>query len=132
MISSPSRPNPNKSKDEIDVDMKAQILRILSKSFESVCRPFQVRVEQVVTSQTEIVTLFRLVNLLDFYNRTILKVVADDCLLIVTIQNTKKQTLQILFELIQKQSDALQLNPPLPPLDLSPPQLEQVMNRNRT
>ena len=134
-VSSPSRPSisnlgRSKEKEEIDPDTKTQIMRILSKSFESVCRPFQVRVEQVINSQSEIVTLFRLVNLFDFYMRTILKIVAEDCLLIATIQNSKKQTMQLLFDLIQKQSDFLQVNPPLPPLDLSPPQLvHQTVNQ---
>jgi len=50
------------------------IVRVLSQSFEGICRPFQVRVQQVLTETqraNEVEVIYRIANLLDFFQKTI-------------------------------------------------------------
>lgn len=48
-----------------------QVQDILGHITEGVCRPFKVRVEQVLVSEQDAVTLYKLNNLLKFYHNTI-------------------------------------------------------------
>lgn len=44
---------------------------ILDRIFEGVCRPFKVRVEQVLQSQPSLVISYKLCNTLEFYSHTV-------------------------------------------------------------
>lgn len=50
---------------------------VLDRIFEGACRPFKVRVEQVLQSQPSLIVSYRLSNTLDFYCHTV------SCLIIV-------------------------------------------------
>ena len=44
---------------------------VLDRIFEGVCRPFKVRVEQVLQSQPNIIISYKLSNTLEFYRYTV-------------------------------------------------------------
>lgn len=44
---------------------------VLDRVFEGVCRPFKVRVEQVLQSQPGLLLSYKLSNLLEFYSYTV-------------------------------------------------------------
>lgn len=44
---------------------------VLDRIFEGVCRPFKVRVEQVLQSQPSLIIAFKLSNTLEFYSYTV-------------------------------------------------------------
>lgn len=44
---------------------------VLDRIFEGVCRPFKVRVEQVLQSQPSIIISYKLSNTLEFYSYTV-------------------------------------------------------------
>lgn len=44
---------------------------VLDRIFEGVCRPFKVRVEQVLQSQPSLIISYKLSNTLDFYSYTV-------------------------------------------------------------
>lgn len=44
---------------------------VLDRIFEGVCRPFKVRVEQVLQSQPSIMVSYKLSNTLEFYSCTV-------------------------------------------------------------
>lgn len=44
---------------------------VLDRIFEGVCRPFKVRVEQVLQSQPSLIISYKLSNILEFYSYTV-------------------------------------------------------------
>lgn len=44
---------------------------VLDRIFEGVCRPFKVRVEQVLQSQPSLIIAYKLSNTLEFYSHTV-------------------------------------------------------------
>lgn len=44
---------------------------VLDRIFEGVCRPFKVRVEQVLQSQPSLIIAYKLCNTLEFYSYTV-------------------------------------------------------------
>lgn len=44
---------------------------VLDRIFEGVCRPFKVRVEQVLQSQPSLIISYKLSNTLEFYSYTV-------------------------------------------------------------
>lgn len=44
---------------------------VLDRIFEGVCRPFKVRVEQVLQSQPSLIIAYKLSNTLEFYSYTV-------------------------------------------------------------
>lgn len=51
----------------------ADLSFVLDRVFEGVCRPFKVRVEQVLQSQPGLLLSYKLSHLLDFYRCTVSK-----------------------------------------------------------
>jgi hypothetical protein len=49
------------------------------------CRPLRVRLEQVLVSQHEPVTLYKLTNLLKFYETTIKQLLPNECQLVLVL-----------------------------------------------
>lgn len=50
---------------------EADLKFVLDRIFEGVCRPFKVRVEQVLQSQPSLIIAYKLSNTLDFYSYTV-------------------------------------------------------------
>lgn len=50
---------------------EADLTFVLDRIFEGVCRPFKVRVEQVLQSQPSLIIAYKLINTLEFYSYTV-------------------------------------------------------------
>lgn len=59
----------NKEKTEDDLTF------VLDRIFEGVCRPFKVRVEQVLQSQPNLIISYKLSNTLEFYSHTVSSII---------------------------------------------------------
>lgn len=54
-----------------DSGKSADLTFVLDRIFEGVCRPFKVRVEQVLQSQPNLIVSYKLNNTLEFYSHTV-------------------------------------------------------------
>lgn len=53
------------------VKSESDLTFVLDRIFEGVCRPFKVRVEQVLQSHSNLIVSYKLNNTLDFYSYTV-------------------------------------------------------------
>ena len=51
--------------------IESDLTFVLDRIFEGVCRPFKVRVEQVLQSQPSLIVAYKLSNTLEFYSYTV-------------------------------------------------------------
>ncbi|PVD24289.1 hypothetical protein C0Q70_14760 [Pomacea canaliculata] len=87
---------------------------------EGICRPFKVRVEQVLVSEQEAVTLYKLDNLLKFYHNTISQIVAADSAVLITITEVQDLSHRMFFNSLTCHANRLLDKVDLPPADLGP------------
>ena len=100
---------------------KSIIFEILNHIMEGVCRPFKVRVEQVITSESLPPVLFRIANLLKFYRDTLSSLFdAKDAIVIITIDEMNQLSYQLFFNNLTNHGSKLAEKIDLPPPDLSP------------
>lgn len=100
---------------------KAIIFEILNHVMEGVCRPFKVRVEQVITSESTPPILFRIANLLKFYGDTLSNLFTKpDAVVISTIEEMRQLSCQLFFNTLSNHGSKLSDKIDLPPPDLSP------------
>ncbi|XP_058966110.1 conserved oligomeric Golgi complex subunit 6 [Pocillopora verrucosa] len=93
---------------------------ILSHITEGVCRPFKVRVEQVIVSEPGAVMLFSLANILKFYGTTIGSLIDEDASVTVTILDMNALALKMFYNSLNCHASKLLEKIELPPPDLSP------------
>lgn len=60
-----------KSLDGDSGKTESDLMFVLDRIFEGVCRPFKVRVEQVLQSQPSLIISYKLSNTLEFYTYTV-------------------------------------------------------------
>ncbi|KAL9964607.1 hypothetical protein ACROYT_G028269 [Oculina patagonica] len=102
---------------------------ILSHITEGVCRPFKVRVEQVIVSEPGAVMLFSLANILKFYGTTIGSLIDEDAAVTVTILDMNALALKMFFNSLNCHASKLLEKIELPPPDLSPTEsLKETMS----
>lgn len=63
--------------------IEADLTFVLDRIFEGVCRPFKVRVEQVLQSQPSLIVSYKLSNTLEFYSYTVSKLCLSSDILVV-------------------------------------------------
>lgn len=109
---------------------KEKISLLLSKSFDKVCKPFQQRVSTVLDSHPGMVTVFRLANLLDFYSRTVVKMIPPESPFVsMCLNECKRNALSEFYQSISQQLNKLLETPPTPPPSLAPPSaIHQILN----
>lgn len=69
-----SRQNEDHSSKSLHSDFgkaESDLTFVLDRIFEGVCRPFKVRVEQVLQSQPSLIISYKLSNTLEFYSYTV-------------------------------------------------------------
>lgn len=72
LIETGSAANPfNKNVENDFGKIEADLTFVLDRIFEGVCRPFKVRVEQVLQSQPSLIISYKLSNTLEFYSYTV-------------------------------------------------------------
>ncbi|KAL3852068.1 hypothetical protein ACJMK2_015756 [Sinanodonta woodiana] len=95
-----------------------QIQDALGHITEGVCRPFKVRVEQVLVSEQDAVTLYKLNNLLKFYHNTIGQIISTDAALLGTISEIQDLSHRMFFNSLNCHANKLLDKVELPPPDL--------------
>jgi len=99
---------------------------ILDKVFEGVCRPFKVRVEQVLTTvpgtiAPSLLLTFRVGALLNFYLQTVGHFIKPEAALSTTITECKDLAQRTFYDILKAKGDKLVRHPPVPAKDLAPP-----------
>ncbi|CAH2034778.1 unnamed protein product [Thlaspi arvense] len=94
---------------------------VLDRIFEGVCRPFKVRVEQVLQSQPSLINSYKLTNTLEFYSYTISDLLGRDTALCNTIAMVKNAAQKTFFDILKTRGEKLLRYPPPVAIDLSPP-----------
>ncbi|KAJ0231001.1 Conserved oligomeric Golgi complex subunit 6 [Hirschfeldia incana] len=94
---------------------------VLDRIFEGVCRPFKVRVEQVLQSQPSLIISYKLTNTLEFYSYTISDLLGRDTALCNTIGLVKDAAQKTFFDILKTRGEKLLRYPPPVAIDLSPP-----------
>lgn len=95
----------------------------------------QSRVEQVLVSQANAITAFKISNLIKFYSSTIERAIGPEAALSKTLQELSEASMQVFFDAVGKQSADLLRRPETPGSDLGPPpamketvsQLKEIM-----
>ncbi|XP_071081994.1 conserved oligomeric Golgi complex subunit 6-like [Haliotis cracherodii] len=91
---------------------------ILGHVSEGICRPFKVRVEQVLLSEQDAVTLYKLDNLLKFYHYTIGQIITSEAALLSTIMDIQDLSHRMFFNSLTCNANKLLDKVELPPSDL--------------
>ncbi|KAH9739614.1 Conserved oligomeric Golgi complex subunit 6 [Citrus sinensis] len=94
---------------------------VLDRIFEGVCRPFKVRVEQVLQSQPSLIISYKLSNTLEFYSYTISDLLGRETALCNTLWVLKEAAQKTYFDILKSRGEKLLRYPPLVAADLSPP-----------
>ncbi|CAA2999327.1 conserved oligomeric Golgi complex subunit 6 [Olea europaea subsp. europaea] len=94
---------------------------VLDRIFEGVCRPFKVRVEQVLQSQPNLIISYKLSNTLEFYFYTVSDLLGRETALCNTIWALKDATQKTFFDILKSRGEKLLRYPPFVAIDLSPP-----------
>ncbi|KAG0044297.1 Golgi transport complex subunit 6 [Gryganskiella cystojenkinii] len=118
--------------DQSDADI---VNTLLDKNLEGTSRPLRSRVEQVLMSQANAITAFKISNLIKFYSSTIERAIGSEATLSKTLQELSEASMQVFFEAVGKQSADLLRRPDAPGSDLGPPpamkeavsQLKEIM-----
>ncbi|CAB3977800.1 Conserved oligomeric Golgi complex subunit 6, partial [Paramuricea clavata] len=91
---------------------------LLAHISEGVCRPFKVRVEQVVVSEQGSVVLFKLASVLKFYRSTISSIVGEESLFIFTIEELHTLAMKMFFNSLSLHASKVLDKVEIPPSDL--------------
>ncbi|PIN02091.1 hypothetical protein CDL12_25398 [Handroanthus impetiginosus] len=100
---------------------EADLTFVLDRIFEGVCRPFKVRVEQVLQSQPNLIISYKLSNTLEFYSHTISDLLGRETALCNTLWALKDAAQKTFFDILKTRGEKLLRYPPLVAVDLSPP-----------
>ncbi|KAL6501817.1 Golgi transport complex subunit 6 [Orobanche gracilis] len=94
---------------------------VLDRIFEGVCRPFKVRVEQVLQSQPSLIISYKLTITLEFYCHTMSDLLGRETALCNTLWALTDASQKTFFGIVKTRGEKLLRYPPLIPVDLSPP-----------
>ncbi|KAI5656562.1 hypothetical protein M9H77_25355 [Catharanthus roseus] len=100
---------------------EADLTFVLDRIFEGVCRPFKVRVEQVLQSQPNLIISYKLNNTLEFYSHTISDLLGRETALCNTLWVLKDAAQKTFFDMLKTRGEKLLRYPPPVAVDLSPP-----------
>ncbi|KAK1273086.1 hypothetical protein QJS04_geneDACA012272 [Acorus gramineus] len=110
-----------KSTESESAKTESDVTFVLDRIFEGACRPFKVRVEQVLQSQPNLIISYKLSNTLEFYSYTISDLLGRETALCNTLWLLKDAAQQTFFDILKTRGDKLLRYPPLVAVDLSPP-----------
>ncbi|KAE8727436.1 Detected protein of confused Function [Hibiscus syriacus] len=109
LIETGSAANPFLSKNvENDFGkIEADLTFVLNRIFEGVCRPFKVRVEQVLQSKPSLITSYKLSNTLEFYSYTISDLLGRETSICNTLWALKDAAQKTFFEILKSRGEKL-------------------------
>lgn len=100
---------------------KPDLTFVLDRIFDGACRPFKVRVEQVLQSQSSLIISYKLSNTLEFYSYTISDLLGRETALCNTLWLLKDAANRTFYNILKTRGEKLLRYPPLVAVDLSPP-----------
>ncbi|KAH1224201.1 WAT1-related protein [Glycine max] len=100
---------------------ESDLMFVLDRIFEGVCRPFKLRVEQVLQSQPSLIVSYKLSSTLEFYCYTISDLLGRETALCNTLWALKDAAQKTFFDILKGRGEKLLRYPPLVAVDLSPP-----------
>ncbi|KAJ3104423.1 Golgi transport complex subunit 6 [Phlyctochytrium bullatum] len=107
---------------EISEDANEEtLLVILDKNMERVCRPFRVRVEQVLAAQPGAITSYRVASTLQFYSFTLSKVIGPTSKLAETLQELTDMAFGNFYETLKEFAEKVRSSNETPGRELAPP-----------
>ncbi|XP_071838293.1 conserved oligomeric Golgi complex subunit 6-like [Apostichopus japonicus] len=98
----------------------SKIEEVLGHITEGICRPFKVRVEQVIVAEPGPVVLYKLANLLKFYKYTIGQHLNKEAALTSTLSEMEEFAQKVFFNALNVLASKLVEKVELPPADLGP------------
>lgn len=96
---------------------------LLDRIFDSICRPLKVRIEQVLMSNPPLLLCFQLAQLHSFYLGLVERVIGAEAGLSAVLRGSRDMATRIFHEQLRGRGDKLVRSPPVPPKDLSTPQM---------
>lgn len=121
MADGPTTNQMSKSQESDSQKTESDITFVLDRIFEGVCRPFKLRVEQVLQSQSSLIISYKLSNTLEFYSYTISDLLGRETALSNTLWTLKDAAQKTFFDILKTRGEKLLRYPPLVAVDLSPP-----------
>lgn len=118
---SPTRNQFSKSPESDSRKTESDLMFVMDRIFEGVCRPFKVRVEQVLQSQSSLIISYKLSNTLEFYSHTVSEFIGRETALSDTLWTLKDAAQKTFFDILKTRGEKLLRYPPLVSVDLSPP-----------
>ncbi|UJR20606.1 hypothetical protein I4U23_023731 [Adineta vaga] len=100
-------------------DLQKTIQTLLGFITEGLCRPLRVRLEQVLVSQHEPVTLYKLTNLLKFYEATIKQLLPTDCQLSLVLDEVSNLSSKMFLNALNAKATRLIEKVDIPTNDLN-------------
>lgn len=98
--------------------------------FEGVCRPLQVRIEQLLRSTPPLILCFQLLQLLAFYAATVSSLVRPESALVATLEQLRDKAATVFQEQMKARTSKLARAPPSAPRTLScAPEIAQVVEQ---
>ncbi|KAF9957617.1 Golgi transport complex subunit 6 [Mortierella alpina] len=115
---------------ESDVSDADIVDSLLDKNLEGTSRPLKSRVEQVLISQANAITAFKISNLIKFYLSTIERAIGPEASLSKTLHEISESSMQVFFEAVGKKSADLLRRPDIPAADLGPtPSMKETVSQ---
>ncbi|KAF9943091.1 Golgi transport complex subunit 6 [Mortierella alpina] len=115
---------------ENDVSDADVVDSLLDKNLEGTSRPLKSRVEQVLISQANAITAFKISNLIKFYLATIERAIGPEASLSKTLHEISESSMQVFFEAVGKKSADLLRRPDVPAADLGPtPSMKETVSQ---
>ncbi|KAJ3193212.1 Golgi transport complex subunit 6 [Irineochytrium annulatum] len=78
------------------------------RNMERTCRPFKVRVEQVLMAQPGAITAYRIANMVKFYAHTIYKVMGKESQLSLVLEEVTELAYKVFFDTLKEQATKLE------------------------
>ncbi|KAJ3327460.1 Golgi transport complex subunit 6 [Blyttiomyces sp. JEL0837] len=97
------------------------ILVIIDKGMERTCRPFKVRMEEVLASNVGVIEIYKLASLVDFYGNMISKVIGKTSQLSQAVEEISEKAFVNFYESLKIGSKAVVQSLSVPRSDLQPP-----------
>jgi len=102
-------------------DQKKDVIELIDRVMEGLCTPLDVRVSQALLSNMDIVTRYKLANVLDFYTTTIGSLVGTESRLESTLHELRTKSYKKFFSQLRITTDRLVKLPPPYTVGLTPP-----------
>ncbi|KAI8819828.1 oligomeric Golgi complex subunit 6 [Fimicolochytrium jonesii] len=95
--------------------------QVLDRNMEGTCRPLKVRIEQLLASQEDPITVYRIANLVQFYEGTLIGVLSEQSQLCLTIAEIRESGYKTFYDTLNAHVSELLRSVQTPGMDLLPP-----------